>query len=83
MRRSRVAWGDDPVPSGLTFTDLVVLERYGDPRAMLAAGGDRLAGGERFGCLLLSGLAVLVAIIGHAVGDGGCACGGWPLRVVR
>jgi transposase len=33
---------NDAVPSELTPTDLAVLERYGDPRAMLAAGHDRL-----------------------------------------
>jgi len=33
---------NDAVPSELTLTDLAVLECYGDPRAMLAAGRDRL-----------------------------------------
>jgi transposase len=33
---------NDAVPSELTLTDLAVLERYGDPRAMLAAGHTQL-----------------------------------------
>jgi transposase len=33
---------NDAVPSELTLTDLAVLERYGDPRAMLAAGHAQL-----------------------------------------
>jgi transposase len=33
---------NDAVPSELTLTDLAVLERYGDPRAMLTAGRERL-----------------------------------------
>jgi transposase len=53
---------NDAVPSELTLTDLVVLERYGDPHALLAAGRTQLTE------LLLARVPQLIGVLGYGWG---------------